>query len=125
VRAVQDNTPKNTPLVAGLTDCADYNVQSLDVLQLDLENIGGAALTGFKVLSKVSGSSPWRDITPASMTTESARVFNPASAAPATLAAGAWTYLGLNVTDLHSIKIQASGAAATLRISAGGYEVAS
>lgn len=123
MRATKEFTATNTPLAAAFGDCQTFDVAALDVLQLDLENIGSATTTGFKLLAKVSESAPYRDITPVSLLSESQRVFNPASTNPAALPSSGWTHLGINVTDLYSLRVQASGAGAVLRISAGGYEV--
>lgn len=115
----------NQPLSGSLGDVAEYDVARLDVLQLDLENTGSAALTGFSVLARVSQDAPYRDVTPASFIVESDIVFAPARVAPGTLAAADWAMLGLNVTAYQSVKLRAVGASAVLRATAGGYEVAS
>lgn len=123
MRATKEFTVTNTPLAAAFSDCQTFDVAALDVLQLDMENLGNASTTGFKLLAKVAESAPYRDITPASLLSESQRVFNPASTNPAALPSSGWTQLGINVTDLYSLKVQAAGSGALLRISSGGYEV--
>lgn len=115
----------NAPLSASLQDIADFDVSSLDVLQLDIENKGSAAVTGFAVLARVSPESPYRDVTPGSVLVESDLVFYPARTAPGTLAQTNWTHLGLNVTAYQNVKLQAVGAGAVIQVGAGGYEVGS
>ena len=123
MRLTQSFPTKNQPLAAALGDVADFDVAGHDVLHLDIENTGSAALTDFRVFARVASAAPWRDVTPGSLTVEGDLVFAPARTALTTLAAGNWAHLGLNVTDYHSIKLQASGANAVLKVTAGGYEV--
>lgn len=125
VRLTQPFGTKNQPLAAGLGDVAEFDVAGLDVLHLDIENTGASALTDFRVFARVAPGAPWRDVTPGSLTVEGDLVFAPARTSLTTLAAANWAHLGLNVTDYQSIKLQAAGASAELKVTAGGYEVKS
>lgn len=116
---------RNQVLAASLQDIAEFDVAQLDVLHLDIENTGAAALTDFRVFARVAPGAPWRDVTPTSFAAESDLVFAPARTTLATLAAGDWAHLGLNVTDYQGVKLQAAGATASTKVTAGGYEVAS
>lgn len=102
---------------------ARFPVAGLDVLMLDIENVGASPLTGLKVFARVSHSAPMREITPASWITESALVWQPAATSLGTLAAAAVAQLGLNVAAYEAVEVQAIGAGAVLSIAAGGYEV--
>ncbi|WP_020164711.1 hypothetical protein [Methyloversatilis discipulorum] len=113
----------NQALSASLQDIATFDVAQLDVLHLDIENTGSAAFTDFRVLARVSEAAPWRDITPASLMVEGDLVFAPARTVLSTLAAGNWAHLGLNITDFQGVKLQAMGASAASKVTAGGYEV--
>ena len=108
---------------AAYATIARFPVAGLDVLMLDIENVGASPLTGFKLFARVSHSAPMRDITPASWVIESALVWQPAQLSLGTLAAAAIARLGLNVAAYESIEIQAVGTGAVLSIAAGGYGV--
>lgn len=117
----QGSTKKG--LSASLELVRRFEVASLDVVQFDIENMGSAALTNIRILGRSAPSAPMRDITPASWTTESALLFSPAPASPATLAAGEAVQFGLNTTAMYEIEIHAAGASAVLSIAAGGFKV--
>lgn len=108
---------------AAYSAIARFKTANLDVLMLDIENVGASPLTGFKLFARVSHSAPMRDITPASWVIESALVWQPAQLSLGTLAAAAIAQLGLNVAAYESIEIQAVGTGAVLSIAAGGYGV--
>lgn len=108
---------------AAYATVARFPVAGLDVLMLDIENVGASPLTGIKLFARVSHSAPMRDITPASWVIESALVWQPAQLSLGTLAAAAIAQLGLNVAAYESIEIQAVGTGAVLSIAAGGYGV--
>lgn len=108
---------------AAYATIARFPVAVLDVLMLDIENVGASPLTGFKVFARVSPSAPMREITPTSWLTESALVWQPAPVSLGTLSAAAVAQLGLNVAAYESVEIQAIGTGAVLSIAAGGYEV--
>lgn len=107
---------------ASLADAAEFGCADFDVLSLDIENIGAGALTGVAVLARVSREAPYRDVTPASFTAQSYRVLEPSALGPATLANGQFAQFALNVSVFESVKLRASGATATLKISAAGYQ---
>lgn len=113
----------------GLTAALDlvrrFAVGNLDVVQIDIENTGASALTNLRLYGRSAPSAPMRDITPASWTSESALLFSPAAASPASLAAGASAQFGLNVTAMYEIEIHAAGAGAVLSIAGGGFKVQS
>lgn len=102
-----------------------FNVSDLDVVQFDVENTGASALTNLRLYGRSAPSAPMRDITPASWTSESALLFSPAAASPASLAAGASAQFGLNVTAMYEIEIHAAGEGAVLSIAGGGFRVQS
>ena len=110
---------------AAYSTIARFKTANLDVLMLDIENVGASPLTGFKLFARVSHSAPMRDITPASWVTESALVWQPSAISLGTLAAAAVAKLGLNVSAYENVEIQAVGAGAVLSVAAGGYEVKS
>lgn len=110
---------------AAYSTIARFKTANLDVLMLDIENVGASPLTGFKLFARVSHSAPMRDVTPVSWTTESTLVWQPSAIALNTLSAGAYAQCGLNVSAFESIELQAVGAGAVLTILAGAYEVES
>ena len=125
MQLTQSFTTVNQVLSGSLQDIATFDVARFDVLHLDIENTGSAAFTDFRVLARVAEAAPWRDITPASLMVEGDLVFAPARTVLAALAAGNWAHLGLNVTDFQGVKLQAMGASAASKVTAGGYEVKS
>lgn len=110
---------------AAYTYIVRFPVAGLDVLMLDIENVGVSPLTGVKLFARVSHSAPLRDITPNSWVTESALVWQPISSPLGNLAPLAFAQLGLNVAAYESVEFHAIGNGAVLSISAGGYEVVS
>lgn len=110
---------------AAYATIARFPVAGLNVLMLDIENVGASPLTGLKVFARVSHSAPLREITPSSWLVESDLIWRAASVALGTLGAGVVAQAGLNVTAYEAIEIQAVGADAILSVAAGGYEVTS
>lgn len=109
---------------AAYATIARFPVAGLDVLMLDIENVGASPLGGFRLFARVSNSAPLRDITPVSWVSESALIWHPSSVALDALPPGASAQVGINVTAFESIEIQAIGNGAVLSLAAGGYEVA-
>ncbi len=107
---------------AALADAAEFSCADSEVLALDIQNTGSAALTGFSVVGRISPGAPFRDITPASFTSQSYQVLESATVTPVGLAAGAFSRFALNVSVLESVKVLAAGAAAALQINAAGYQ---
>ncbi|MBL8467372.1 hypothetical protein [Methyloversatilis discipulorum] len=110
---------------AAYATIARFPVAGLDVLMLDIENVGASPLAGFKVFARVSGSAPLRDVTPSSWTAESELIWKPTTRSLSTLSAGQFAQVGLNVAAYEAIELQAVGDGAVLGIAAGGFEVSS
>lgn len=93
------------------------------VLRADIENSGGSAFAGWRVLGRVTSDAPMRDITPASITAaDGYAVVSPSPRAAATLAAGANTQLAINFTLYDRIAVQFSGTGAVARAWFEGVE---
>lgn len=108
-------------LTGALKDCAVFECGAFDAVALDIENEGGAAFTAWKLFARVARDAPWRDVTPASLTTaDGYLVLAPSPRAVSTLAAGSWTHLMLNVSLYDAIKLQFSGAGAIAKVNVGG-----
>ena len=107
----------NTILVAGLTPVIKFdNPARRTVLRADIENVGSAAFTGWKVFARATDGAPLRDITPPAPTTaDGYRVVVPSAVNPGTLAAGANVQLALNASMWREIEIHFSGANAIAR----------
>lgn len=110
---------------ASYSTIARFHVAGLDVLMLDIENVGASPLTGFKLFARVSHSAPLRDITPISWLVESGLIWQPSPVTLGTLAAAAFAQLGLNVAAYETVEVEAVGSGAVLSVSGGGYEVSS
>jgi len=120
---IREFSQVNATLAAGLAQVGEFDVSSCDVLNIDVENMGSSAVTGFKVFAQITPNAPARDITPASFASADGYVVvAPSPVAPGTLAASANTLLTLNVARFAIVKLQASGVGASLKISAGGLQ---
>jgi len=118
---IRDYAQTTATLSATAAVAQSFEVASREVLNIDVENKGTAAVTSFALQGRVSKSAPWRDITPGSWSVaDGYTVVVPSAVAPSTLAAGAQTTLSINVTKYEGVRIQAAGAGAVLSIVAGG-----
>lgn len=109
------------PISAGVV--SKYGVGNLDVLMVDLENVGIGPLTALQIFARISAQAPMRDLTPSAWTTPTDFLWRPAAASPAALAVGANASFGLNVSAFYEVELRAAGAGAVLQVNAGGYKV--
>lgn len=106
-----------------LTEVAVFDCSTIDALVLDIENGGGAALTGAEVHARISNAAPWRDITPATFVeVDGFTVMRPSAREIVGLSAGGFVQVFLNVSMFSSVRLMLSGAGAVITVRAGGVK---
>lgn len=121
MRLAQQYPAIKTPISTSLVLIGRYDVSSVDVLTIDIDNTG-AALAAFQVRARgVGPSQRAHQIYKSTWADTDARVLDYLTA-PDTLASGASTQMQINVASLESIELWAQAAGSTvIDLNAGGY----